>query len=1133
MTGGMKTPRQAVSPPVTRLVDVDEAVRILHQACQSRARADTLAPLVESAHHLASHCTPALLSSVLEACDATAVVEAAPKKLVMLNAAWKLLLTIVTHEGVQPDFYRAAVAHMVDQLRWGVLSHDWSDKKRIRLATFFASHVVSTVRAHPQFLVPHSPASAAVIDQLVQVYFAVCVTVATSMRDTEAVSLLYDNIVVRLHTIFDCLGNAVAVTAATTSVYSGDLGAEAACRTEEEDKGGAASSPPRDGGTLGPSAALPPQLRYEGPSSVVEKILTQCVSTVTAREVEEAAVGGVAVRMAAATAAFSLYLHVVRGVLGAGVRSSDRTAADSTRQDDYSSTRNTEGSWAEVPQVSNSPRVVPLEMQELVMESMMWWTHRLPDEEQLHASETRVSLLRLEVLTWAAALPPNVFCHTGTPDASAGVSPLSLRALWTDTLATAWLQWLCRMCDAPHHKEDAKLAGSTEALRAGEPCQAYAMAPESDLGASGRRKGEAAPPVLVAASSRFASVLLLSVAGTLHSSSVALMVLEAWAQLFRRAEAVVADPISAIPPSGGFSTTNNAVAMAGALLRVLADLRCGAVALVEGLLRLKRFPYPDDRSGASSEQPANLGCTGGVTTIPLQWICSAVALLAYGEAVLGVHSLRIEAGAQAECTGQAEGAVASRVIGHLIAVMRAYLTPDFCGTKSSAMERISEASAVADATTQLHALLVSVKQQGSIFGTKGTSASAQIAQRTRTALCLVGVPRAWCALVAAMSQLRSPDSVDAEEAEAAERWTMELKAVLLSLGPLLASLTHTLESLDCEQGLQEASERAEKPCSLPYARVARWVAARLLDGVAVVPLTDSSEDAVLVACVRRWTDLAFEGATCAPGEGSAAVRTDDPVSLADATAALLHVVEECTTLPLEKFCLSEHATRSLMELLQGNDASVFGEFGDASGDGDVNGRCPPYLELWCREAAQWCEMEKWLLTRPCAMGESERAKELSSAPALADELRASLPSSHEELARGLLYCEAVLRHLHDRDFVLLEDEERQYKRHRNEKGVDTQVTVNAVLQSVGRIQELSRSFLLRAGGASGTDTPGGTAAMGETPIQPPPPAAPLEVVVPPASEGDFGNGAPVVALTGTRPVGGGRVRSDAEVISVD
>lgn len=331
------------------------------------------------------------------------------------------------------------------------------------------------------------------------------------------------------------------------------------------------------------------------------------------------------------------------------------------------------------------------------------------------------------------------------------------------------------------------------------------------------------------------------------------------------------------------------------------------------------------------------------------------------------------------------------------------------------------------------------------------------------------------------------------------------------------------------------------PSGLPYARVARWVAARLLDEVAVVPLVDSPEDAVLVACVRRWTDLAFASGTCAASGGSAGVCTDDPVALADAVAVLLHVLEECTTLPLEKLHLSEHATHSLMELLQGGDGGIPGEVDKMGSDGDADGRCPSWPALWRREEVQWCEMEKWLLVHRHAMEESEQAEELVSAPALAEELHAAPlymdatapPSSDEDLCRSLLYCEAVLRHLQARDLVFLDDTENQSKRRKTENGDDPQATVAAVVHSVERIQELSRAFLLRAGSASGTATSGSTAAVDRTLLPPPLPAASLKASAPPSREEETWRDVPVITLTDTESVGSRRVPLSAQVIDVE
>ncbi|GET89880.1 hypothetical protein, conserved [Leishmania tarentolae] len=1142
MAGGARDQRQTMSPSAIRLVDVDEAVRILHEACQRRISADALAPLVQSAQYLASNCTPALLSSVLEACDATMAVEAAPKKLTMLNAAWKLLLTIATQEGVEPAYYRASVAHMVEQLRWGVLTHDWSDAKRARLASFFASHVVSTVRAHPQLLLLRTLDARAVIGQLVRLYFATCVTVATSTRDTGAVSLLYDNIVVRLHAVFDCLGNAAAASKA--SVYRSKPEAEAACSAEEVDRESTASSSPRDEAASGPSAALPPQQRCECPSSVVEELLSHCLSTAVAREVEEAADGGVTVRMALATAAFSLYLHVVRGALEATSQSAAGTGALSAKQEGDSSQRDAEedeGAATETTaaQTSSWPRLTPLATQELVMKSLMWWMHRTTEEGHMHTSANRTSLLQVEVLTWAAALPPDVFCSE-VSYASPAANPVSLRALWRDTLVTVWQQWLFSVCYTPQQSHELSGAGPAGSLRVSESHGTEATVPAAKLDIPRSQDGKTEPFVPAAKSMRFAALLLSSVAGTLHSSSAALMVLEAWVELFRRAEELVANIASTVRSPSVLATVDNGVTIVHLLLRVLADLRCGASVLVRGLLRLQRHHSHDSRYKASSEQSVDLCSTHAMTAIPLQWICAAVALLAYGEEVFGLHSPRAAATAGVECMGEADSTVAVRVVAHLTGVMRAHITHQLCTSKVSETATITEASAVTDAMTQLRELLISVRRNESSAQTRSTSAPVKLTRRTQTALLLLGVPRAWRALATAVAQRHSTVSTGADGTDAAERCAMELKAVLLSLAPLLASLTHVLQSLECEPGLSEASEESKMPSALPYARVARWVATRLLDEVALVPLTNSSEDSVLVACVRRWTDVAFASGIRTASEGSEAVSTDDPIALADAAAALLHVVEECTTLPLEELHLSEHATHSLMELLQGDDASISGEVSKVGSDDDADGRCPSWLVLWRLEGEQWREMENWLLARGRAMEERKQAENLASEPALAERQAAPVymdatvpPSSDEDLCRGLLYCEAVLRHLHARDLVSFDATENQSKRRRTENDTDPRAASEAVVQSVERIQDLSRAFLLRAGGSSGAATSDSTAAIDGAPLPPPHPATFLKEVAPPGSEGEIGSDTPVFTLTDTGSVGGRRAPLYAQVIDVE
>lgn len=125
------------------------------------------------------------------------------QNLVLLNAAWKLLLSVVSLSTISALVYGRILQFMLSQLQHHVFSHDWLDGRKVKLAAFVASHVVSAVRAHPFYAV----SDATLVGAILELHSIACLTVATSGH-AEAARQLHQSIVVRLLAILESMGSA-------------------------------------------------------------------------------------------------------------------------------------------------------------------------------------------------------------------------------------------------------------------------------------------------------------------------------------------------------------------------------------------------------------------------------------------------------------------------------------------------------------------------------------------------------------------------------------------------------------------------------------------------------------------------------------------------------------------------------------------------------------------------------------------------------------------------------------------------------------------------------------------------------------------------------------------------------------
>ena len=1164
---------------------METAAHILRTACHSHS--DGVADLLPSAGFLASHCTPALLSSLLSACDATTPVAGAPKKLTMLNAAWKLLLAVASYKAVAPQDYEAVLLHMIEQLRWGVLTHDWSDKKRVRLATFFASHLVLAVRAHPQLLLSGTEAAQVFLAHLVRLHFAVCVTVATSTRDDEMLATLYSNIVVRLHGIFDCLGGAAAVTPPAVVTASATAVEEGRAEEAAAVAGGGHDEKEREAGEE--------DLR-ESPAAV-EELLLHCVSVAAAAEVQEAAGGGERVLQATATAGLSAYLHVLQGLLkklSEGGEAATPAAAAAKEEEEAPpaaatsvkaasgdlATENTEGEdtgsedgagAAAAGSCSTTPAMSTKTLSVLTDSLLLWTRHRSIQhegtndgvEETPAAGEARGSYTAAEaaikkgVQTLAAALPPDIFApppftenprvRADGPFPSAVAAPVSLRGMWVGALASVWQQWVALCASADEVESSGRGDGEDACTSSQDHTKPHVKVDSQSSGVPRQTSTSAS------LSAHFSSVVLSAVTCTRHTSAVALMALEAWAKLFRRVNSAAAAGPS--PPS----SQSTQAATVRVLLRVLANLRCAAAHLARHLLRLRQVER------CSSEHGAGCGeCLANVAALLVEWICAVVALCSYGETALDVPLLcPLTDGAArsdddhdgAEEEEEHEKSAADALVCQIAGIMRSHSTTSF----SPMRREYSEGDAAglksqggwgelgpSRAAAELRAALTSLQQTSRQTWRQSTPSAGQLC-----ALCqlLIKVPCKLHDLIdayaaPALSSSSPPLSLLPHAAVADERRAetyAQLKRSVVACVSLLASLTQTLQSMaeapadvaDDEGSVEDSTEAKERHghyssssnnnntataavqqhqqrwwwwCS---ARVARWVASRLLYEIAVVPVTDGADDAVLLACVRRWTDIAFSATSppstlsCSPHAMSAtttataqtvenvkmAQRCGDTVVHADAAASLLRVAEECTTLGLESLNLSEAATTALMTLIEGDKE---GDHGGSSSSSSSNDSAARWCALQEEEARQETVTQAWFKRQAEAallegvQGERSASRVVpeSSATDLSFTAANDFPTTAVEYVRCLQLCETVLRRLYESitpGAFEMSDNVKAHKRRRVEPrcgdaGLREQEALQVneeehacVVRSLVQIQQLCHSTLMQLEGNTAAD----------------------------------------------------------------
>ncbi|AAQ15957.1 hypothetical protein, conserved [Trypanosoma brucei brucei TREU927] len=119
----------------------------------------------------------------------------------LLNTAWKLLLSVAALKDVTAGLYCKILHFMLSQLQHHIFSHDWSDPKQIKLTTFVASYLVSTVRKHPSFAVRDE----AFVNSILDLHITTVFTLVTT-ENGEAAQQLQKQVGVRLLGTLGALG---------------------------------------------------------------------------------------------------------------------------------------------------------------------------------------------------------------------------------------------------------------------------------------------------------------------------------------------------------------------------------------------------------------------------------------------------------------------------------------------------------------------------------------------------------------------------------------------------------------------------------------------------------------------------------------------------------------------------------------------------------------------------------------------------------------------------------------------------------------------------------------------------------------------------------------------------------------
>lgn len=909
----------------------------LQQATESQS-ADALQEVIQRAPEVLQRHGEELLPSVLDVCD---VSHYPARKLTVLNTAWKALLLIVTAPSVSLALFHQGVDFILQQLHWSIFSHDWTDPKRAKLATFVASYVVSTVRAHPRLFLC---ADESHVSQVVELYYAVATTIATSERPASVLLPLYDGILIRLSAIVYALGCAACENAKETDDTALDSNDEA---------GGAAA------------AAFPGRPL---------DLLRACVSESAAAHVQEEAGGcDTTTAMTTAVASFGCFLHATRGIVH-GMAREDAMLTE-----------------------AGQPTLV------WVLRALLGWLPGAAKNAALEAQSDRR-------------------CHTG--DCSdAAESEIGGEALVSRVahLAAALPHTAWSTGSAVEETEAAAATATGSSPRSAsteEPSlrQAWVDCVTQLLRLAGEQWRGSSQPLLMS------TAHYLTAFAAPHPRSLALL-LETWSRLCVQVSASV----------GSSSAHASDHALAEALQGVLS-----AIAVL----------------GTSTERSGWYSGGEGGTWWQAQWLCCMAMLLGTGCAVdcswgcppsTLLPELVVATGAPSQWSTSAFAQLAD--VWYAISTLE--------GPVFSAAGVARPTSPGGDCTSaDVRAVLRRVLDA---HASSTTLSEGQHTQQSSPQLLLL-IPIALRRL--RRSLLSTPDTAPEQLLCTLHDALRELAPPLASVAAVVQQLCHTPSTPTTTTSASQTEKETATALKTSMV-VPRFVAAAVLRELAFFPAVSAdtgtpreartSSDEVVMACVRRWIDAAFDDTE----NGHSAL------ARFWATQSLLCFAEHNPDVHLEKLRLPELAATDLMQLLECPDAHSPATKPGDSQSVDVSAQAAE--EQYARDAVWYARWEEAVQRSAHQVTTTNRLPGLPTEPASSS----SFSPTVSELLHVLRRCQRSLKSvLESADFSVNNDENaanlstaKSWKRPRGwseEETADVQASVHDLL----RVGQLVNTVLL-------------------------------------------------------------------------
>lgn len=571
--------------------------------------------------------------------------------------------------------------------------------------------------------------------------------------------------------------------------------------------------------------------------------------------------------------------------------------------------------------------------------------------EQSYRAEGEEAVLLAGVRQCASWLPEGTFTGTAARKSSgSAVGPTavaysdSLRGQWVRSLAAVW---------------ELLLKSPVEA----EP--------------SGGEEGDGTAAATVSPSVVLTTLMSASVASE-RTTVLSSLILEVWAATLEKARRSIEGVLST-------DSTSTHSLLFYRIATVVGQIRICAVDVTAVLLHLS----PTSRENFAVLQ---------------QWLCAMAAIVGSGEALLG------------RCFVGWRGNDGTFVDEERPAADRVEAEELFTTLSGVVYEQIHSSECVSIAASSYGAGTdVTAEKSGSAWGqlqqaineVLAIAADANIrvgasplpiapSQLLRLWKVVLSVPRALGVYRLRGRGANVPSSIHTPVAVGSEACLIpdpySIKQDLLSISASFASLTQVLQYLSTATP-QDPSSRTSLLQAGASQSVGRCAAAALLREVAVLPFCDAADDAVLVACIRRWIGLAFppqasSTSTFCPSDKADAVATWDAIT------SLLAFIEECTSLPMQQLHLSEEAATLLMTTLREE-----GEEGRSSG---VEHRLFRRMETITSEERQWQRTKTWL---------EAQSRQLFSPSTASADITGVSASDSAQLVTHLTRCEATLAQL--------------------------------------------------------------------------------------------------------------------------